>query len=184
MDLCSLPIRCVMSYPKSSQRKWSKIHEIRKGFSLESFPLYGIPGSIKAELLSIYSCLTTAAQPSATLYLQASQTVCPGQTIAYNCVGYGIKMDLFSPPIIDEDRALTLYKNNSVETCNVRSGSAAAVVLANTPDSNSSFVRTLLLYITAEQMQAYFDVYCRVFTASGAMSVTSASFTVIKSEDF
>ena len=93
-------------------------------------------------------------------------------------------MELFSPPIIDEDRALTLYKSNSVETCNVRSGSAAALILANTPDSNSSFVGTLLLYITPEQMQSSFDVYCRVSTASGAMSVTSASFTVINSEDF
>ena len=90
-------------------------------------------------------------------------------------------MELFSPPFVDESRSLTLYRNGSGQTCNVRTGSAAALVLVDTPDE-LPFVGTLLIYISTDQTQSSYDVYCRVSTAEGTATLSSAYFTVMNSK--
>lgn len=90
-------------------------------------------------------------------------------------------MELFSPPIVEESEALTLFWNDSVQSCNVRRSSAAAMILSDSPES-LPFMGTLVLYISSEHPQTTYDVYCRVYTTEGNTTMTSSSFTVMNSK--
>ena len=128
---------------------------------------------------------TLVGQQHPSLYPNEVQSVCQGQSVAYNCVGNGVKIELFSPPFINESRPLILYRNSSAPTCEVTRGSAAALVLVN-PDSLdvSTFMGTLILYISTEytELQESYSVFCRVSTSEGYVTLCSTYFTVTKSK--
>ena len=118
-----------------------------------------------------------AAQPSAILMPQDTRNVCRGESISYNCIGDGSIMELYSPPIVNESGALTLFSSDPVQTCNVVANSAAAIVFVDSTGS-SSFMGTLTLHISNTISEGLFTVYCRVSTAGGMTTTNSTTFSI------
>ena len=100
-----------------------------------------------------------------------------GESISYNCRCEGSIMQLYSPPIVPESSALTLFSTDPVQRCIVLPSKASACVLVDSP-GNSSFTGTLTLFISEEVGdQEDFLVHCRVFTTHGVEN-TSATYYV------
>ena len=111
------------------------------------------------------------AQP--TLKPQEHQSVCRGESISYNCIGNGSRIALYSPPIIEEISALSIFSSEPLQTCSVIVDSGAAIILVDSTAS-PSFVVTYTLYISNEQSEGLRSVICQ---ASGEM--TTANFSVL-----
>jgi hypothetical protein len=104
--------------------------------------------------------------------------VCPGESVSYNCIGSGISIALFSPPIVNESSAFLLFSNDRVPTCNPRSDSAAAIVLVDSTGS-PSFIGTFTLYIPDDQSEGELTVFCRVSSADGIVTTNETTFSVL-----
>ena len=109
---------------------------------------------------------------------QDTQSICRGQSISYNCIGDGSIMQMYSPPIVNESGALTLFSSDRVQTCNVIPNSAAAIVFVDSTGS-SSFMGTLTLYISNTISAGLLNVFCRVSTAGGMTVTNSTTFSVL-----
>ena len=73
------------------------------------------------------------------------------ESISYNCVGEGDTMLLFSPPIVPESSAFTLFSTNPVQRCIVQQNKASATILVESP-GNSSFTGTLVINATSQAL--------------------------------
>ena len=110
---------------------------------------------------------------SVTLSPHEHQSVCRGESTCFNCNGEGLSLELYSPPFVDENSALTLFPNDDVMICSRRT-SAAAIVFVD-PPGNSSISGTLVLHIPLEQSLGTYNVFCHVSTANE----TNSTFSVI-----
>ena len=106
---------------------------------------------------------------------QGHQSVCRGESISYNCIGSGISMAVFSPPIVNESNSIVVP---SSRTCSVIPNSAAAIILVDTTGS-PLLMRTFTLYISDEQREGQRTVFCRVSAADGTITTKEANFSVL-----
>ena len=121
---------------------------------------------------------TYAAQPdTVTLFPREHPTVCRGESISYNCMGSGTVMIMFSPPVVNESNPISLLSSNAVQTCNVITNSAAAIVLVDSTGS-PSFMGTFTLYISDQQSRGQRTVFCRVIAADGMTTTDDTTFSV------
>ena len=126
-------------------------------------------------MIIIIILFTYAAQPNiVTLFPQKHPTVCHGESISYNCIGSGIAMMMFSPPVVEESNPISLLSGDAVQTCNVITNSTAAIVLVD----SASFMGTFTLYISDDQSEGQRTVSCRVIASDGTPTTDITTFFV------
>ena len=87
-------------------------------------------------------------------------------------------MVLVSPPVVNESNPISVLSGDPVQTCDVVTNSAAAIVLVDTSGS-SSFMGTFTLYISPEQSEGQRTVICRVTAADTVVTVNETTFSVL-----
>ena len=87
-------------------------------------------------------------------------------------------MELFSPQIINESNAITLFQSDPLTTCRVRQNAGVAIKFVE-PTGNESFMGTLTLYVSQELEVGTYTVYCRVSINENITDTDSTTFSVV-----